>query len=383
MHRSQSKFLSIFILSTAAAFVILTNQASRAAIETGPVEPLASPISKLASTPGPHLIWQPLDFPVLPPPRIGFALTIDTGRQEALLFGGYNSAEGYLNDIWWTNGHQWTNFSGYSAPVGRFGASLVYDEERSETILYGGYYNSEFLGTTFTWVPYAWTQQFPHISPPPRVGASMAYDAARKETILFGGNYSVGKEYYLLNDTWAWDGADWQQLPPANSPPERDRAQMVYDRARQNIILFGGGSYAISLNDTWIWDGVDWIEQHPLHTPPRLVDFGMTYDESRQQVILWGGWISPLTPDGRETGTWAWDGQDWTQLETYREPPYELANSGRLVYLPTLKTTIMIGELHNHICSSEGDCTSSNETQVWALTSGYLSYFPAITSVKQ
>jgi len=208
----------------------------------------------------------------------------------------------------------------------------------------------------------------------------MAYDAAHIETILFGGNYSVGK---LLNDTWAWDGEIWRELSPTNSPPERDRAKLVYDRARQNLILFGGGSYAISLNDTWIWDGVDWIEQHPLQTPPRLVDFGMTYDESRQQVILWGDWISPLTPDGRETGTWAWDGQEWTQLDTYREPPYLMSLSGSLVYLPKLKTTILVGNLGSITCLPDDGCTSSNEIQVWALTSGYVNYFPMISSVKQ
>lgn len=32
-------------------------------------------------------------FPPLPPPRRGFALTLDVDRQEALLFGGYNSSQ--------------------------------------------------------------------------------------------------------------------------------------------------------------------------------------------------------------------------------------------------------------------------------------------------
>jgi len=380
MHRSQSKFLSIFILSTAAVFGILSNQASGAAMKTGQAEPLDPSKSEPAPTPGPHLIWRQLEFPALPPPRRGFALTLDTDSQDALLFGGYNSTEGFLNDTWWTDGLQWTKVGVNTTPLGRIFPNLVYDEGHGEAILYGGYNESEFLGTTFTWVPYAWTQQFPHISPPPRVGASMAYDAAHIETILFGGNYSVGK---LLNDTWAWDGENWRELSPTNSPPERDRAKLVYDRARQNLILFGGGSYAISLNDTWIWDGVDWIEQHPLQTPPRLVDFGMTYDESRQQVILWGDWISPLTPDGRETGTWAWDGQEWTQLDTYREPPYLMSLSGSLVYLPKLKTTILVGNLGSITCLPDDGCTSSNEIQVWALTSGYVNYFPMISSVKQ
>ena len=39
---------------------------------------------------------------------------------------------------------------------------------------------------------------------------------------------------------------------------------MVYDAARDEIVLFGGwnnGEYA----DTWVWNGSDWLQLFPAH----------------------------------------------------------------------------------------------------------------------
>jgi hypothetical protein len=378
MSKSPCKLSSVLTLFAAAAVCILAAVTPGVANGSG-ATPAESAPDASTPTPAPHLIWQPLDFPVLPPPRVGFALTFDSIDNKALLFGGYNSIAGELNDTWWTGGHEWKQLGNYPIPTERTGASLVYDKARREAVLYGGIHNSEFLGTTFKWTSSGWVQQFPPTSPPPRVDAVMAYDVVRNKAILFGGFYFVDADDYLLNDTWAWDGENWQQQFPTNLPPGRFGAQMVYDRARQNILLFGGGVLGAPLNDTWIWDGMNWIEQHPAHTPPRRADFGMAYDEGRQQVIVWGGQVAGGFSGGVATDTWAWDGQDWTQLPTYVEPPIELALYGQLVYLPELRTTVLIGDLRRKTCSSDVDCTFSEETQVWALTEGYLNYFPVLS----
>ena len=46
-----------------------------------------------------------------------------------------------------------------------------------------------------------------------RDGPALAYDAARGRVVLFGGS---GGGY--LADTWEWDGNDWIQRTPSNSP---------------------------------------------------------------------------------------------------------------------------------------------------------------------
>ncbi|MHA7630515.1 hypothetical protein [Corallococcus sp. M7] len=47
-------------------------------------------------------------------------------------------------------------------------------------------------------------------------------------------------ESVLLNDTWEWDGTNWEQKAPAAAPSARMRHGLAYDSAGQRIVLFGG-----------------------------------------------------------------------------------------------------------------------------------------------
>src|ERR1039458_9332050 len=71
-----------------------------------------------------------------------------------------------------------------------------------------------------------WTQKFPTMSPPTRASTAMVFDTARNEVILFGGAASGGGFY---NDTWAWDGNNWVQKSPATAPPGREQHELAYD----------------------------------------------------------------------------------------------------------------------------------------------------------
>jgi hypothetical protein len=331
--------------------------------------------------PAPQLVWLRLNLPMLPSPRIGFSMTLDTTDHRALLFGGYlpiPGGEEYFNELWSTDGYTWEQVFTSVRPIERIAASLVYDEAHQEAVLFGGYHNYEYFGATWIINPgqTGWIQLVPQTSPPPRADASMAFDAARGETVLFGGvTVPNGKDITLLNDTWTWDGANWQRKLPATLPPARNGSNMVYDRARQNIVLFGGGLTAALLDDTWFWNGTNWIEQHPLHIPPRRANFGMAYDEFRQQVIVFGGQASGDLSTW--TQTWAWDGQDWTQLETSLNPPTGMAFGAQLVYLSGLHSIVLFGDNSQKICT-DYDCTVTDESQMYVLTYQYLNYFPII-----
>src|SRR5579863_4368285 len=75
--------------------------------------------------------------------------------------------------------------------------------------------------------------------PPARLGHAMAYDKARGQVVLFGGTNGTGVVY---GDTWVWDGSTWTQKFPQNSPPARNGHDLVYDEARGQVLLFGGTS---------------------------------------------------------------------------------------------------------------------------------------------
>jgi hypothetical protein len=62
---------------------------------------------------------------------------------------------------------------------------------------------------------------------------------------------------------------------------------------------------------------------------PYRADFGMAYDEDRQQVIVFGGQAGGDLSTWAQT--WAWDGQDWTQLQTYINPPEGMTFPAQLV----------------------------------------------------
>lgn len=342
-----------------------------------PTMTTATPLSPQTLS-SPQLVWQQLDFQTLPSPRLGPALTLNPINKVALLFGGSNSFAGMLNDLWLTNGRAWLQFQTPHAPAARAGASMIYDEARQEAVLFGGVtYTGTLMGDTWIFNGIDWIQQEPLDAPFPRANASIAYDASRDLTILFGGQANTGGKYWeALNETWAWDGANWQQQFPPTLPPVRWGANMAYDRARRSIVLFGGAAGGALRDDTWLWDGAVWIEQHPLHHPAGRANFGMAYDESRQQVILFGGQTSV---GANPPETWAWDGQDWIELHTYQAPPSDLAYGAQLVYLPSLQTVSMFGDFRQKIDNPDGTATFIERTEVWALNSRYLIFSPLFT----
>ncbi len=342
--------------------------------------------TELNPTPGKALIpssltlpqpeWQSLNFPVLPPPRIGSSFAINPINKVALLFGGLDSSTGELNDLWLTNGLSWIQFQTPHTPEVRSDASMAYDEAHRVMLLFGGSHSSTLLGDTWSFNGVDWTQQQPQTAPSPRTDASMAYDADRNLTILFGGLVNTGvASTGASNEMWVWDGMTWQQQFPAILPPARSGANMVYDRARNTIVLFGGGIEGGFRDDTWIWDGSNWIEQRPLHHPDGRANFGMAYDESRQHVVLFGGQSSAGVD---ATETWVWDGQDWSLLPTRQSPPLELTYGAQLVYLPDLQTVVLYNDLREKTAPSTGNATFAEHSEVWTLTYHNWVYLPFI-----
>jgi hypothetical protein len=102
-----------------------------------------------------------------------------------------------------------------------------------------------------------WLQKLPTNSPAAREDHAMAYDVVHGQVTLFGG-FDGG----YFNDTWVWNGINWTQKSPANSPTPRCWHRMVYDEARAQVVLFeaytGHGSFL--LTGTWVWDGTNWTQ---------------------------------------------------------------------------------------------------------------------------
>jgi hypothetical protein len=111
----------------------------------------------------------------------------------------------------------------------------------------------------------------------------VAYDSVRRVVVLFGGSGPEGAGQGLyFQDTWTWDGTQWQRQYPQHMPSPRMRAGMAFDERHGVIVMFGGeGEKNATYTATWTWDGVDWTLLDPSTTPPARHFFGMAYDPAR------------------------------------------------------------------------------------------------------
>jgi hypothetical protein len=152
--------------------------------------------------------------------------------------------------------------------------------------------------------PFFWTQK-QDIGPSSRTNHGLVYDGARQRVLLFGGDPGGPP----LADTWNWDGALWTQVADTG-PSARQGLAMAFDAARKRTVLFGGASGPALPADTWTWDGTEWTQVSDTG-PPARSGHAMAYDSARARVVLFGGRTA-----GNPLGdTWVWDGTEWTQVQ--------------------------------------------------------------------
>lgn len=96
-----------------------------------------------------------------------------------------------------------------------------------------------------------WTQLTAQLRPERRYDHAIAYDTVRERVVLFGG-VATSTASFSLSDTWEWNGVSWAERNPSNRPPQRHGHAVVYDEARQRVVLFGGLIAGVDhANDTW------------------------------------------------------------------------------------------------------------------------------------
>lgn len=252
--------------------------------------------------------WAQLFPASVPPVRSGASMAYDAATGQIILFGGTGVTGTALGDTWAWNGGNWIPLSPSVSPPARAQASMVYDTQHQQIVLFGGMvmggqHTSPSANDTWVWNGTNWQQEHPKTTPPARAQANMAYDKAHHQAVLFGGTNGVS----VLNDTWAWNGSDWQSLRPATSPVARAGGSMAYDASSQQVVLFGGTG-AADLNDTWVWNGSNW-EQRPVRSSPKGSYIASAYDASNQAIVAYVVAIQNKTVGASQT--WLWKGNDW------------------------------------------------------------------------
>ncbi len=257
-------------------------------------------------------------------------------------------------------------------PPARIGGVMVYNPFTNRMIVFGGCNNASCavgIELNDVWVlsnadgtgaaTPVWTQLAPTGPPPsPRClpGFGPSYDPVSNRLIVFGGNTNVGGGGGLLNDVWVLSNADgteasppaWTQLLPTGGPPAATaNLPVVYDRATNRLILFGGESVT---NDVWALTNANglggapqWIQLIPNGAPgsPAAGNMDVAYDPSTNRMIL-----SRTDPAG-SLETWVLENANgvggsptWTQLFPTGGPP-GIRLSHTAVYDPSTNRQIL------------------------------------------
>ena len=166
----------------------------------------------------------------------------------------------------------------------------------------------------------------------------MVYDDARQRIVMFGGLSGTGAGSEL-DDTWEYDGTDWTQVVTPTSPPGRGPGGgLAYDSGRQRVVMRGGGIHPSlpPFDDTWEYDGTTWTSVAAAGPSARTAP-AMTYDRARGHTLLFGG--GDWNPYFGET--WTYDGATWTELMPTMTPSNR--QSARMVYDSARSVAMLFG----------------------------------------
>jgi hypothetical protein len=199
---------------------------------------------------------------------------------------------------------------------------------------------------TWEWDGAQWQQLTLAVSPPARQGAGMCFDAAAGVVRLAAGDAApYGSPAQPLSDVWEFDGLAWTQLSTGPIAP-LGFACMAYDSARSRCVV-------LATNGTFEWQGGAFVPVATSTNPPPPRAAGFVYDSFRQRIVLHGGVVPNQTT---RSDVWEYDGNDWLQ----RQPlgAFVRRHSHGMVYDPGLQAVRVFAGVETII--SAGGLVSTN-----------------------
>lgn len=248
-----------------------------------------------------------------PAARQGAAMAFDEVNRQVILFGGL-AASGQLSDTWTWDGSAWQQRHPGHSPPPREGASMAFDQAIRATVLYGGMNHAtampSAINDTWAWNGTDWSPLQPTASPAGGVRPRLA--------VLSGGNVLARFGDCIEshdNALYVFDGHTWAQRASSGSwPSALCLPSLAGDIWRSQLVLFGGnpGTGAPAPAETWTYDGTAWKKVTPAQSPPPRYDAPMVFDPDKHRLVLFGGQGLGEGQSGPLNDTWTWDGASWT-----------------------------------------------------------------------
>jgi len=269
--------------------------------------------------------WEPVTDSG-PGSRSNGAGAYDERRQMAVVTGGARqsatdtTAFEIIGDTWEVKSGGWERIGGTDISP-RDHNAVVYDETRQAVIMFGGILAERSAAwPTDTWELGlgGWTR-IATDGPSARGRTALAYDRARRQVVLFGGvgaPSGPSQDQPFFNDTWVLDRTGWRKVAE-QGPRARYAHGMVFDERAGKVLMYSGAAAHRNapLTDMWQWDGSRWTEIRLTGpTPGFRYQPVMVYDRARGKTVLYGG-----APDGNDD-TWEWDGRRWARIVVGAQP---------------------------------------------------------------
>lgn len=166
---------------------------------------------------------------------------------------------------------------------------------------FGGIDAQGYVADTWEWDGAQWSQKFPAQSPAARRDHASTFDSARGVTVVTGGTpHDDG--FILFDDTWEWDGTDWTEVAVRNKYTANAQHAMAFDRDRGVMIILG------HLSGTWsrIWElHRSRVTSHPTNKIAALgasAHFAVAIEATSAASYQWRKDGKPLSDGGRVSG---------------------------------------------------------------------------------
>lgn len=254
-----------------------------------------------------------------PPTNVGYASATDTQRGRLVLHDRFDRA-----NTWYYAGNAWKRLDAAHLPTAI--GPIVFDDARGRLVLFGSTVGDSTTGETWIHGGSDWIRITTATTPRARFHHNLVYDVARDRVVLFGGVDSGGTTF---DETWEFDGVDWRRVTTTIAAPI-GQTNSVYDRHRQRTVVF-----VSSRHETWEFDGANWTKSAAV--TPNVNYPALTYDPIAKRVVSFGGEQN----NTMVAETWEYDGAAWSNVSGATSPPVRAG--GVMGFDPSSSRLVLFG----------------------------------------